>query len=104
METETTCFQVGAIDFVGKPFVPEVLLSRVKKTLELEHYHMHLEDMVKEKTQQIKDIQEHVIAGMANLIESRDNSTGKHVKNTQMYVKLIADELARAWNLSGHFK
>ena len=93
VETETTCFQVGAIDFVGKPFVPEVLLSRVKKTLELEHYHMHLEDMVKEKTQQIKDIQEHVIAGMANLIESRDNSTGKHVKNTQMYVKLIADEL-----------
>ncbi len=95
VETETKCFQVGATDFVGKPFVPDILLGRVRRTLELEHYHTRLEEMVREKTQRIKDIQEHVIAGMANLIESRDNSTGKHVKSTQMYVKLIADELQK---------
>ena len=38
-------------------------------------------------------IQDSVIIGMANLIESRDGSTGKHVKNTQNYVRMIADEL-----------
>lgn len=95
VETETRCFQVGAVDFVGKPFVPDILLSRVRRTLELEHYHNHLEDMVKEKTSRIKEIQEHIIAGMANIIESRDNSTGKHVKNTQMYVRMIAEELQK---------
>ena len=30
---------------------------------------------------------------MATLIETRDNSTGKHVKNTKTYVKMIAQEL-----------
>lgn len=102
VETETRCFQAGAIDFVGKPFVPDILISRVKRTLELERYHTSLESMVKEqaeiitsRTRRISEIQEHVIVGMANLIESRDGSTGKHVKNTQMYVKLIADELYR---------
>ena len=101
-ETETRCFQVGAVDYVSKPFVPGVLLSRVRRTLELEEFHSHLQRMVDEqseiitaKTSRITDIQEKVIVGMANLIESRDGSTGKHVKNTQLYVKLIVEELMR---------
>lgn len=99
-ETEIRCFQVGAMDFVTKPFVPDILLSRVGKTIELDQYRHKLEEMVKEQaeklmenTRRISLIQDSVIVGMANLIESRDGSTGKHVKNTQMYVRMIADEL-----------
>ena len=101
-ETETHCFQAGAIDFVSKPFIPDVLLSRVRRTLELEQYHTNLERMVDEqakiitaRTRRISQIQEYVIMGMANLIESRDGSTGRHVKNTQTYVSLIANELQK---------
>lgn len=101
-ETEVRCFQVGAVDFVGKPFMPEILTSRVKRTLELEQYRNSLEKMVEEQAQQltgalrrISAMQEHVVVGLANLIESRDGSTGKHVKNTQTYVRMIAEELER---------
>ena len=101
-ETEVRCFQAGAVDFVGKPFMPEILNSRVKRTLELERYRNSLEKMVEEQAEQltgalrrISEIQQHVIVGMANLIESRDGSTGKHVKNTQTYVRMIAEELQR---------
>lgn len=100
-ETETKCFQVGAFDFVGKPFVSDILKSRVKRALELEQYHNSLETLVKEQAEQlmerskrIGEIQENVIVGLANLIESRDGSTGKHVKNTQGYVELIVGELS----------
>lgn len=99
-ETEIRCFQAGAVDFVGKPFAPEVLKSRVHKTLELEGYRNRLENMVEEqaeiitsRTRRLEEVQEAVIAGMANLIESRDGSTGKHVKNTQTYVHMLAQEL-----------
>ncbi len=99
-ETETRCFQAGAVDFVGKPFAPEVLRSRVHKTMELEGYRNRLENMVEEqaeiitsRTRRLEEIQEAVIVGMANLIESRDGSTGKHVKNTQTYVYMLAQEL-----------
>ncbi len=99
-ETEIKCFQMGAMDYVTKPFVPDILLSRVDKTIELDQYRHNLEKMVRQQAEKITEdarrisaIQDSVIIGMANLIESRDGSTGRHVKNTQNYVKLIADEL-----------
>lgn len=92
-ETETKCFEAGAMDFVGKPFVSQVLVSRVKRILENKQYQNHLEDMVASQVAQITRMQDEVITGIANLIESRDNSTGLHVKNTQNYVRILTRAL-----------
>lgn len=93
--TETRCFAAGAVDFIGKPFVPQVLLGRVKRILENEMYRKHLEEMVSRKVEEITMIQESVITGIANLIESRDGSTGSHVKNTKKYVEILTRELQK---------
>ncbi len=93
--TEAKCLSAGAVDFIGKPFVPQVLVRRVKRTLEIEMYQKHLEHMVSEKVAEITRMQETVITGIANLIESRDGSTGTHVKNTRNYVKILTRELQR---------
>lgn len=101
-ESEAKCLDAGAADYVTKPYVPVVLKSRVNKILELAKYREQLEVKIGEqeqdinaRTEQISDIQNAVIVGMANLIEERDNSTGNHVKNTQDYVKMLCDELMR---------
>ena len=99
-QIESQCLESGAIDFVSKPFVPPVLKSRVKRTIELYAYRRELEGMVikqaktiTNRTERIAKIQNAVIIGMANLIEERDNSTGKHVRNAQHYVEMICDAL-----------
>lgn len=41
----------------------------------------------------IKNVQRKVISSFANLVESRDNYTGEHIKRTTKYVEVIAREL-----------
>ncbi len=93
--TETKCLSAGATDFIGKPFVPQVLQKRVERTLEIEMHRKNLEELVSAKVEELTHLQEAVIVGIANLIESRDKYTGEHVKNTQNYVSLLTRELQR---------
>lgn len=65
---------------------------------ELKNYQTTLEERVEAQTKKIKEqalerirMQESVIEGMAAIIESRDNSTGEHVRNTKRYVSMMAD-------------
>lgn len=101
-QSEARCLESGAIDFVGKPFVPAVLQSRVRRVLELYGYRNQLETMVANqaevilaRTERITRMQDSIIVGMANLIELRDSNTGRHVKNTQTYVQMVCDALVK---------
>lgn len=67
------------------------------KAIELfSNYNKVLEADVKAKTQQIQDIQEKIILGMAQMIESRDLSTGGHIKRTSEVVRIFADALSKS--------
>ena len=39
----------------------------------------------------VSDMQEHIISGMANLIENRDMETGEHILRTSSYVRKLAE-------------
>ena len=55
-ETETRCFEAGAVDVITKPFVPEVMLSRVGRALELEELRRSLADRLEQKTLEVSEI------------------------------------------------
>lgn len=92
-ETEVECLQMGAVDFVGKPFEPEIVRNRIRRTLEIEEYRKDLEGVVRRQTAKIEKIQREIIISLANMIESRDGSTGQHVKRTSRYVEMIIEQL-----------
>lgn len=55
-ETETRCFKEGAIDFIAKPFVPEVMRSRIGRALELEELRLNLANKLEQKTREVSDM------------------------------------------------
>lgn len=92
-ETEESSFELGAMDYIGKPFVPKVMLQRVQHSLQLLDYQKNLEAMVEHQLQQITQMQQEIIITMANLIEGRDGTTGEHVKRTSAYVRILVKKM-----------
>lgn len=92
-ETEEKCFKLGAVDYIAKPFIPSIMLQRIRRTIELEDYRKSLEAMVEAQLQRITQLQQDIIITMANLIESRDGTTGEHVRRTSQYVEFFLDKL-----------
>src|SRR5574344_143599 len=46
-----------------------------------------------EKNHRIQSMQDHLISSFANLVESRDTTTGEHVRRTQAYVLVLCGQL-----------
>ena len=75
------------------------LIEIVDRTIErkyynsIENYNVELENEVAKKTENILHIQDMMVLGMADMVESRDNSTGGHIKRTSAIVKVFSGRL-----------
>lgn len=92
-KTEAECLNIGAYDFIGKPIVTEVLLSRVEKTLELTGYRKELQKKLDEKTRQIETAYLQTMAALAHTIDAKDPDTNGHSRRVAGYTKQIAQSL-----------
>ena len=95
-EAEIKGLKMGAVDFIRKPFVPQIMLHRINRILQLEELNKNLEEMVKEKTGQIEQLSFEIISTIASMIEAKDSYTKGHSVRVAEYSALIAKELN--WN------
>ena len=94
-EDEAMGLELGAVDYIVKPFVIELVKARVVNQLELKLHRDHLEDLVKARTRELELTQEVTIGCLGTLAEYRDPETGGHISRTQVYVRLLADYLKK---------
>jgi len=97
----TKGFNLGAVDYLIKPFHAEELLSRVRTHLELyrakcmlEEHNLSLKAKVKYERKRVLDEveegQKEIIYMLTELIESCSQETGEHVKRVAQMSKLLA--------------
>ncbi|MBQ9517706.1 MAG: amino acid permease [Eubacterium sp.] len=61
----------------------------------MKKYETALKNDVEIKNQHIADLQQNFVVGMLAMIESRDNSTGGHIKRTSNVVKILVEEMQK---------
>lgn len=61
----------------------------------LSNYNEELEGEVEAKLAHIQEMQDQIIIGISDIVESRDNSTGGHVKRTSEAIRIFMDELEK---------
>jgi putative two-component system response regulator len=92
-DSESDALSAGAVDFISKPFLPEIVKLRVMNQIELKNYSDSLEEMVAEKTAEATSTLDNTLQALANIIEYRNLESGSHVKRTQFFCKALIDYL-----------
>ncbi len=100
IENKTKGFNLGAVDYITKPFELTEIKARVKTHLslmlakkELSMHNSILEETVIERTKQLVATQDALTFSMAALAEFRDPDTGGHITRTQSYIKALTSYL-----------
>jgi putative two-component system response regulator len=91
---------LGAVDYVIKPFSPPILMQRIENHLllasqknMLKRYNQSLRDMVEEQTMEIKNLQNAVLSIVSEVVEFRDNLSGGHVERILAYLRAMIDAM-----------
>ena len=99
-EDEERGLELGAVDYIAKPYRPPIVLARVHTQLELKrardwlaNQNAYLEAEVNRRMRDILIIQDITIKALAELAEIRDPETGNHIRRTQEYVRILAVRL-----------
>jgi len=78
--------ELGAVDFITKPFSEPVLLNRIKN-------HLHIDELIRERTAHLIRLQNGLVFALADLVENRDRDTGGHIDRTTSYIKILLDAM-----------
>ena len=96
-ESETRGLEAGAMDFIKKPFVPGVLMTRVRHILELTRLKNDLEGQVREKAMEILEHQKklkrlnfQIVMALSGAVDAKDKYTNGHARRVAEYSREIA--------------
>jgi len=98
--SEAYGIDLGAVDFIMKPFTEPVLLNRIRN-------HLNIDKLVRERTgqlaqrteqlarrtEQLVRLQNGIVFTLANVVENRDSNTGGHIDRTSVYIKILIDAM-----------
>ena len=92
-ESEAEGFEMGAHDFITKPFDPRIMLNRIRRTIELEGYRQNLQQRLDEKTREVELVMIQAITTVANTIDAKDDYTKGHSIRVAHYSEALARKL-----------
>ena len=102
-ETEVRGFKEGALDFIAKPFIAEVMQQRVSRILELNRLQKNLRQevviqtrMAEERRRKVELLSVEVMQALAGAIDAKDNYTNGHSVRVATYASEIAKRCGKS--------
>lgn len=93
---------LGAVDYIRKPYVPEIIRVKIHNHVEMKTLRDNLSFAVARRTKQLEERTQElyathraVILGMSLLSESRDKVTGAHLLRIQYLTRILANTISQ---------
>lgn len=95
--TEENGFKSGAADYIRKPFVPDVLMQRAKRIIDLQHYRQSIEKEVDHQTRRSKRLSREMMLALSKTVDTKDHYTDGHSRR----VAALCAEIGRRMGKTG---
>ena len=92
-QQEVEALQKGAADYIGMPFVPEILKLRVDHLVELHYYRKVLESEINKQKKKVSDLSFQAMITIAHTIDLKDRYGEGHSLRVALYSREIARRL-----------
>jgi putative two-component system response regulator len=93
VEAEAMGLEVGAVDYIAKPFSPPIIKARLKTHLSLHDQNRMLEEKVHARTVELHATRLEIIQRLSRAAEYKDNETGYHIYRIGHYTRIIAKKM-----------
>lgn len=91
VRTETEGLQLGASDFIRKPFAADILLKRVGNIIELSRLHDDMAREIRIKTEKLSRAYLQIVKALAASVDAKDKYTHGHSSRVAEYSREIAE-------------
>lgn len=101
-ETEIQVFKAGALDYIQKPFVADVVLHRLNRILDLKRLQSSLQEEVEKRTAQliesrrkVTNLSLQVVTTLASTIDAKDKYTNGHSIRVARYSRELGRRMGK---------
>ena len=101
-ETEIQVFKAGALDYIQKPFVADVVLHRLNRILDLKHLQNSLQEEVEKRTAELSESRRkvtnlslQVVTTLASTIDAKDKYTNGHSLRVAEYSRELGRRMGK---------
>ena len=92
-DIELKGFELGVVDFIGKPFSAPILRSRIKTHIDIDTLVRARTKELIRKTEEVEKLKNDIVEALADLIENRDKGTGGHIERVKIYTKTLIEAM-----------
>jgi len=99
-QDEMKGLDLGAVDYICKPFVAPLLLRRIETHLSLAEHKRELQELNESiqkkylnKAGEVTELQNAILDIIAGMVEDRDEDTGGHIHRIKRYLSCLIDAL-----------
>lgn len=102
-EAEVRGFRKGALDFIKKPFIADIMLQRIQRILELDRLQKNLQQEVEKQTrtaeqrrEKVERLSLQIMLTLGETIDAKDKYTNGHSVRVAQYAREIAKRAGKS--------
>ncbi len=95
-EKEVQGLKNGALDFIRKPFSPEILIERSRRIITLDRFQKDLQKEIRRQTVKAKRLTREMMEALSHTVDAKDHYTNGHSERVATYSAEIGRRMGKS--------